>query len=137
MLGDMTRLHLALPLVLVGLAPGLSPQQPAPAPPRLSRPAWSADGRRLVYDMDPTGRPALFSILANGASNRPISTFQAADFGAVWSPDSRRLAFVSDREGGRPRVFLADANGANATRLSTEPGEPSEPAWSPDGRLVA
>lgn len=54
-----------------------------------------------------------------------------------WSPDGRRLAFVSGR-GGKAQVWLLPAGGGEAEPLTAVPGGVvSPPVWSPDGRRVA
>jgi Tol biopolymer transport system component len=54
------------------------------------------------------------------------------------SPDGRRIAFESDREGAASAVWLADADGSNPTRLTRGPGRAQGSArWSPDGRTLA
>jgi Tol biopolymer transport system component len=59
----------------------------------------------------------------------------------VFAPDSRRLAFVSDRWMGRYDVWLQQLSGAQAAgeprRLTDHPGSVAQPAFSPDGRWVA
>ncbi|MBL8230508.1 MAG: PD40 domain-containing protein [Bryobacterales bacterium] len=52
-----------------------------------------------------------------------------------FSPDGRRVAFISNRSG-PPEVWVADASGASPRRL-TENGHPrSAPQWSPDGTRI-
>jgi Tol biopolymer transport system component len=65
------------------------------------------------------------------------------DFGAVWSPDGRRLAF-SREFGGGTALFVMRADGTGVRRVTTPAttpeGAPSfdvTPAWSPDGTRLA
>ncbi len=58
----------------------------------------------------------------------------ANEWGPVWSPDGRRIAYSSD-ENGFPQLFVMDADGSNARQLSNVWGE--YPAWSPDGSRIA
>jgi TolB protein len=58
----------------------------------------------------------------------------ARSFHARQSPDGRRIAFDSDRNGERG-VFVADADGQHVRRVSGE-GFAAVPSWSPDGRSL-
>jgi dipeptidyl aminopeptidase/acylaminoacyl peptidase len=53
-----------------------------------------------------------------------------------WSPDSRRLAFVSDRDGKR-QIYLIAPGGGEAVQLTTEENGVEAAAWSPDGSAIA
>jgi Tol biopolymer transport system component len=54
----------------------------------------------------------------------------------AWSPDGRRLAFVSRRDG-YGSLYLMEADGAGEQRLTTgEDTDDGWPAWSPDGTGV-
>lgn len=53
-----------------------------------------------------------------------------------WSPDSRRLAFVSDRDGKR-QLYLISPAGGEAVQLTTEENGVTGAAWSPDGSSIA
>ncbi len=53
-----------------------------------------------------------------------------------WSPDSRSIAFVSDRDGKR-QIYIIAVNGGEAFRLTNEEAGAGSPEWSPDGRSIA
>jgi Tol biopolymer transport system component len=74
-------------------------------------------------------------IRADGAGYRNLTrTPDANEWGPVWSPNGRRIAYSSD-EGGVPRIYVMDADGSDAHRLSDGWGE--YPTWSPDGTRIA
>ncbi len=50
---------------------------------------------------------------------------------AFWSPDGRRIAFVSDRENGW-QIWTMLAEGGEAERLTTSAGPVGWPSWSAD-----
>ena len=52
--------------------------------------------------------------------------------GPVWAPDSRRLAFTSDRSGKR-QIYVISPAGGEALQLTNEDNGVGNIAWSPDG----
>jgi TolB protein len=58
----------------------------------------------------------------------------------TYSPDGRRLAFMSDRIG-RPAIYVMDADGGGATMLSPfisgQASDYAAPSWSPTSSRVA
>ena len=54
----------------------------------------------------------------------------------VWSPDGRRIAFLSRRDGSK-EVYVVNADGSGQRRLTRDARFPATPAWSPDGRQIA
>jgi dipeptidyl aminopeptidase/acylaminoacyl peptidase len=57
----------------------------------------------------------------------------------AWSPDSKRLAFLSDAATpGQLQAFVADATGSGAAKQLTHwKGFLANPGWSPDGKSIA
>ncbi len=54
----------------------------------------------------------------------------------AWSPDGRKLAYVSF-ENNRSQVFVQVLKTGARQRVSARPGVNSAPSWSPDGRQLA
>src|SRR6185436_11226570 len=54
----------------------------------------------------------------------------------AWSPDGRKLAFVSERDG-NAEIYVMNADGSAQENLTRQPANDSHPAWSPDGRKIA
>lgn len=56
----------------------------------------------------------------------------AEDNMPAWSPDGKKIAFISNRDGAG-EVYVMDASGANVIRLTHTPAIEYTAAWSPDG----
>jgi serine/threonine-protein kinase len=103
-----------------------------------SHPRISPDGTRVLISSD-DGKEAqvwVYGLSKSSAARR--LTFGGSNRFPVWSADSERVAFQSDREGDAG-IWSQRADGTDkATRLTrAEPGVSHAPrSWSPDGRRL-
>src|SRR5256714_7865079 len=107
-----------------------------------SKVAWSES--LLGRDKAPTGNYAVYVADWRSPSAAPkrltagAGTNNYAEHDIAWSPDSTRIAFLSDRDKpGQLELYVADAAGGRARKLTDLKGYLSTPGWSPDGRRLA
>ena len=102
-------------------------------------PAFSADGRTVFFHTggSRSSRSALMKRSGGDDNARPIAILDdgARNYHAQPSPDGRRIAFDSDRDGERA-VYVVDVDGSNVRRVSG-PGYAAVPTWSPSGDRLA
>jgi serine/threonine protein kinase/WD40 repeat protein len=76
-------------------------------------------------------------VIKPGASGAPFIPSTRNDFMPQFSPDGKRIAFVSDRSGNR-EIWVCDSDGTNSTQLTFGgPGGVTTPRWSPDSERIA
>ena len=68
---------------------------------------------------------------------RTVVASTRMDHSPQFSPDGKRIAFVSDRSGSH-ELWVSDSDGANALKLTSYGSAIiTRPSWSPDGREIA
>ena len=93
----------------------------------------SPDGKKIAFVV----RGEVFAAsAADGGDAARVSNSPAEEYQVAWAPDSRRLAYVSDRDG-TPHLFLYDFNTNTETQLTRDAADDSTPRFSPDGKLLA
>ena len=115
---------------------------------RDSSPAWSPRGDQIAFV---NGGDTTFAGLVNStACNHPNIYLVSADGGVPdkltdkgantdpsWSPDGKRIAFTSDRDGDY-EIYLLDVDGGRLVQLTNNEGvDDVDPTWSPDGFNIA
>lgn len=104
-------------------------------------PAWTPDGRQLVFASDRAGRGTdlwIVDVNANRAATplppRRLTSSGDHDLEPHVAPDGT-IVFSRGR-GGDADLWIRSPDGAER-RLTTQPGAEREPAWSPDGARLA
>ena len=73
---------------------------------------------------------------ADGSGQGNLTQHPASDSHPSWSPDGRKLAFVSRRDG-NSEIYVMNADGSGLRNVTRTPSNDLDPAWSPDGRAIA
>lgn len=73
---------------------------------------------------------------ADGGNSQQVLSSQEPILSPAWSPDGRRLAYVSF-ETERPAIYIQDLASGQRVRATSFQGINGAPAWSPDGRRLA
>ena len=135
-----------LPLVLA-LAAAPAPRFDAAAMmglKRLADPQLSPDGRLVAYQLTEIAMPEggrstdiwiASSDPESAAAPRRLTDHAAADTRPRWSPDGRRIAFVSTRDG-NSEIYEMGIDGGEARRLTKSGERESSPRYLPTGDLI-
>ena len=99
-------------------------------------PAWSPDGRMLLYTSYGAGQRSLYLYDLTTGRHTPIGEQNGSSIGGRWSPDGQRVA-VSFERGGNTDVYILDRGGRTIRRLTEDRGIDVSPSWSPDGNRLA
>ncbi len=153
------RRSISAALILVSFVPGqpVRAQDPATPPARnaatrpplplvaarnarftTSKGSWmsvdvSPDGQRIVFDL----LGDLYTLPITGGAATRLTQGMAFDAMPRWSPDGKRIAYISDRSGGM-NLWMISADGRDTTQLSrTTDDTYVSPEFTPDGKYVA
>jgi tricorn protease len=101
------------------------------------------NGEADSYHLSPSGKRAvisthgeLFTIATDqGDVRRLTQTPGVRETQPQWSPDGKRIAFVSDKTG-REEVWICDEDGSNPKQLSDSDSQKGQLTWAPDSKAL-
>jgi Tol biopolymer transport system component len=99
-------------------------------------PAWSPDGKKIVFESTRTGNPEIWTMNADGTHQARLTRNPAFDGDPAWSPGGKRIAFTSTRDGNR-EIYLMNPDGSSLLNITNNPAADFDPNWSPTGEFVA
>ena len=105
-------------------------------------PQISPDGKQIVYArtfmdiMNDTQRSNLWIINADSSEHRPLTSGNENHGSPRWSPDGKKLLYVS-REDGSAQLYLRWMDTGQTAKLTNLTSSPGGLAWSPDGKWIA
>ena len=105
-------------------------------------PQISPDGQWIVYVrqwQDPmTDRrySNLWLVKADGSDHRPLTTGKLVESQPRWSPDGKRIAYLSNKDDA-PQIYVRWMDGGLTQAVTNSMTPPSTPTWSPDGNSIA
>jgi len=103
----------------------------------------ASEGTWISLDVSPDGKTIVFELLGDlytmpitGGTATRITSGPGFDSQPRWSPDGKRLLFLSDRSGAE-NVWLCDPDGKNSKALTKGTNNLyASPEWTPDGNYI-
>lgn len=103
---------------------------------RIQSPAFSPDGKEIVFSLSSKTSSSLYKINADGTNLTLIGNSGGFDHSPVFTPDGKSIVFSSARDGKNSNLFVMKADGSEKASITTGPYHDFSPVISPDGSKV-
>ena len=97
---------------------------------------WFPDNRQIAVTAIIAGDTVVAIVDVSGTTAmRQLTTGNGQHRDPTLSPDGKRIAFSSSRDGNR-EIYVMNADGTGQRRLTNHAASDASPAWSPDGSSI-
>ncbi|HLX12464.1 MAG TPA: S9 family peptidase [Bacteroidota bacterium] len=109
---------------------------------RVADPQVSPDGKWVAYTVtivdkeNNSTNSDIWVVPSGGGEAKQLTNSPKQDRHQRWSPDGKRIAFESNRDGSF-QIYTMSNDGSNVKQLTTISTEGTQPVWSPDGKWIA
>lgn len=134
--GASTRVTSTATATVEPTATDIPTQTPIPQP----TPYGGGTGQ-IAFASDVNGLVEIYVMNIDGTGLQQITDLEEGACQPDWSPDGKRLVFISPCDGNQEyyynsALYVINVDGSNMSPLSTTPGGDFDPNWSPDGSKI-
>ncbi len=110
---------------------------------RISDPQISPDGKHVLFTMkepvieENKFHTNIYLVSTEGGEMKKLTSDKSKDYNAVWSPDGKMIAFISNRSDETPQAFTMTVKGDKLKQITNMENGVANLAWSPDGKYIS
>lgn len=102
-------------------------------------PSWIPGSKDLAASLSFSGDQGIYRLTRGGKIIKRLTrkwSEWGIDISPTFSPDGKKMAFVSKRSG-PPQIYIKDLNTGHVRRLTYKGRYNTSPSWSPNGDMIA
>ena len=122
-------------LLEVSDADGFDPQTLLKSSQPIMSPAWSPDGKSIMYVSFEGHRATIYLQNLASGKRQVVTDYPGINGAPAFSPDGTMMALVLTKTG-NPKIYTYNFETRNLTQLTHGYSIDTEPAWAPDGQSI-